>query len=420
MQRFSVFTLARNAIGSNRDWQAHWRQASPKSDYDIVIVGGGGHGLATAYYLARRHGLRRVAVLEKGAIGAEEHTPPVLTVRPETVAGPAGEFFGLTRSLYRGLSRQLNFNIQFSMRGTLRLCLNEEELAACQAIMEIGNAEGLKMRMVNGRKIARLVPGFGRAARQRLDIAGALYQPKGAMVRADALAWAYARGADAQGIDIVENCEVYRLLRRGERITGVETSLGPIRARKVALVAGEASTALAGYAGLRLPLETAPFRAIMSEPTRPVLTPVVSVPGWNLQVYQDTTGRILASDLAPSDNDNEDDAAAFERLARGVVRLFPDLAALQLARCWSRPLSRTFDGNPLIGRTETGGLYVNCGWGAAALQTTPASGLILADAIAGGEPKEAAAGYEPGQIEAIAVPPPPAGRLEPAPTGALG
>ncbi|MCB1436680.1 MAG: FAD-dependent oxidoreductase [Rhodobiaceae bacterium] len=410
MQRFSVFTLARNAWGHNRSWQPHWRSAVPDGEYDLAIVGGGAHGLATAYFLAQRHGMRKVAVIEKGWIGADDSSPTILTIRPDTVAQPGGEIFELTRKLYRALSRQLNFNIQFSSRGVVGLCFDEADLRAGRATMETARASGTAMKMIGPDKAARAVPGLGRAGAKRLGLAGALYQPKGGMINADAVAWALARAADAQGVDIVQNCTATSLSWRGDRIAGVETSLGPVRAKRVALAAGAASAALAQTSGIALPLAAARLRTIMSQPVRPFLNPVITAPAMNIQIYQATGGEVLVSEIEPSPGPGGDcgdggggDASAFQALANGLVKLFPDLGALQVARSWSRPVCYTYDGNPLVGRTQVTGLYLNCGWGAAAFQAAPVSGMILADAIAGEVPHEAGAAFLPGRLGAIRI-----------------
>ncbi|MGB7206758.1 MAG: FAD-dependent oxidoreductase, partial [Anderseniella sp.] len=236
MKRYSIFSLARNGLNYHKDWDRAWRSPEPKAEYDVVIVGAGGHGLATAYYLAKNHGITNMAVVEKGWLGGGNTGRNTTIIRSNYLQDPSIAIYELSRSLYETLSQDLNYNLMFSPRGVLMLCQTQHELRAFQRTAHANRLAGLDCRMVDAAEVKRIVPIINDAPTARYPILGAYYQPRGGTGRHDALAWGYARAIDAMGVDVIQKCEVTGMIRNGGAIAGIETSRGTIRAKKVAVV----------------------------------------------------------------------------------------------------------------------------------------------------------------------------------------
>jgi sarcosine oxidase, subunit beta len=273
--RYSIFALARNALTGHKDWERAWRSPEPKAEYDAVIVGAGGHGLATAYYLAKNHKMTNIAVVEKGWLGGGNTGRNTTIIRSNYLQPASIAIYELARKLYEGLSQELNYNVMFSPRGVLMLCQTEHEFRAFKRTAHANRLAGLDCRMIGLDEIKKLVPIINDDPNCRYPILGAYYQPDGGTGRHDAVAWGYARGADALGVDIIQNCEVKSIKREGGAVSGLETSRGFIRTRKIGVVtAGHVSTVMQ-TAGVRMPIESQCLQALVSEPIKPVIDCVV-------------------------------------------------------------------------------------------------------------------------------------------------
>ena len=273
--RYSLFSLARNAMNYHKDWERAWRSPNPKQEYDAVIVGAGGHGLATAYYLAKNHKMTNIAVVEKGWLGGGNTGRNTTIIRSNYLQDPSIAIYELARSLYEDLSQDLNYNVMFSPRGVLMLCQTQHEFRAFQRTAHANRLAGLDCRMVTPAEVKEIVPIINDDPNCRYPILGAYYQPRGGTGRHDAVAWGYARGADAMGVDIIQNCEVTGIKREGGKVVGLETTRGVIKTKKIGVVtAGNVSTVM-DMAGVRMPIESQCLQALVSEPIKPVIDCVV-------------------------------------------------------------------------------------------------------------------------------------------------
>ena len=395
MQRFSIFTLVRNALSYHQNWQEHWRSPEPKPEYDVVIVGAGGHGLATAYYLAKNHGVTNVCVLDKGWLGGGNTGRNTTIIRSNYLQPESGAIYELARSLYEGLSKDLNYNVMFSPRGLINICATEHEMRVFQRIAAANRLAGIESRMIDANEVQKLVPLINGGENARYPILGGLYQPRGGVARHDAVAWGYARGADNLGVDIIQNCAVTGILRKGGKVVGVETPKGRIKAKKVAIVTAGNSSVVADMAGVRLPLESVALQAAVSEPIKPVLDVVVMAGAVHGYVSQSDKGELVIGGGADEYN-NYSQRGSFtpiEHVIRAIVELFPMFSRLKMMRHWGGIVDMTGDRSPIIGLTPVKGLYVNCGWGTGGFKSIPGSGHVFADTIANERPHPIAAPF---------------------------
>jgi sarcosine oxidase subunit beta len=386
MSRYSIFSLARNALTSHRDWPRAWRSPAPQPDYDVVIVGGGGHGLATAYYLAKEFGITRVAVLEKGWLGGGNTGRNTTIIRSNYLTQESAALYDHAVTLWEGLSRDLNFNVMFSPRGLLHLAHHVHDM---QEIGRRGHANWL-----NGVDAEFLTPALVKAMvpiinlHGRYPILGGLLQRRGGIARHDAVAWGYARAADALGVDIIQNCEVTGFKIDGGAVRAVETTRGTIASRRVGIVVAGHSSVLAGLAGFRLPIDSTPLQALVSEPIKPVLDVVIMSNTIHLYVSQSDKGELVIG--AGSDLHNSySQRGAFsviEHTVEPLLELFPSFSRLRMMRHWAGIVDVTRDRSPIIGKTPVDGLFINCGWGTGGFKATPGSGHLFAATIARGEP----------------------------------
>ncbi len=395
--KYSALNLLRQGFAGHRGWPAAWRNADLKSDYDIVIVGGGGHGLATAYYLAKEHGLSNIAVLEKGWIGGGNTGRNTTVVRSNYFYPESAAFYDFSLKLYEGLSRELNYNIMLSQRGMMMLAHSSHDLELLKRSRNAMLLNGVDAKLLTPDEVKARAPALDVSRKARHPIWGALMQERGGVARHDAVAWGYARAASALGVDIVQNCEVVGFDIVAGRIKGVRTRLGEVKADRVALAAAGHSSVLARMVCFRLPLYSYALQAFVSEPLKPVLDTVIASPasGTGVYVSQSDKGELVvgsALDLYGS-YAQRGNLPIIEETAAGLVSLFPSFSRLRLLRHWAGIVDVTHDSTPIIDRTPIDGLYVNCGWGTGGFKAIPGGGATFAHLIARDAPHPLAAPF---------------------------
>lgn len=381
--RYSALALARHAL-SDAPWPRAWRSVEPKSDYDVIIIGGGGHGLATAYYLAAKHGITRVAVLERAYIGSGNVGRNTTIVRSNYVLDGNTQFFEYALQLWEGLAHVLNFNVMFSQRGQIFLAHGPIELEVLARKGNIMRLNGIDAELLDRSQVMRLLPYLDYSAEARFPISGALLQQRAGTVRHDAVAWGYARAADALGVDIIEQCEVNGFLIQRGRVSGVETSRGRIMAERTGIAVAGHSSHLAAMAGLRLPIESHLLQAFVSEPIKPFVDHVITFGAEHFYISQSDKGGLLFGGHIDGFN-SYTQRGQFHKVqtaAECAVALIPSISRLRLLRHWGGIQDMTPDGSPFICRTPIHSLYLNGGWCYQGFKATPAVGVCFAHTIA--------------------------------------
>ena len=393
--RYSVWSLVRNALGYHQDWQRAWRAPEPKAEYDVIVVGGGGHGLATAYYLASVHGITNVAVLEKGWLGGGNTGRNTTIIRSNYLWDESAAIYEHALKLWEGLSQELNFNVMFSQRGVLTLAHSEHELRQMTRRVEAIRLNGIDSEVKTPAQIKEIVPIINTDPSIRYPVMGGFFQPRGGTARHDAVAWGYARAADALGVDIIQNCEVTAIHRDGGKVTGVETTRGTIKAKKIACVASGHSGLLAGMAGVRLPVESRPLQALVSEPIKPICDTVIMSNAVHMYVSQSDKGELVMGAGTDAFNSfgQRGSLPVIEHMLAAAVELYPIFSRLRVLRTWGGIVDTCPDASPIISKTEVDGLYFNCGWGTGGFKATPGSGHVFADLVARDEPNAIAAPF---------------------------
>ena len=387
MQTFSFLQLLRRSFGGHLSWAPHWRKAAPKAAYDIVIVGGGGHGLATAYYLASEHGLSNIAVLEKGWIGGGNTGRNTTIVRSNYLFEESEALFEHAMKLWEGLSQALNYNVMYSPRGVLVLAHNRSDAQVVRRHVHANRLAGIDAEWLTPQEAKDFCPILEIGAHARYPVVGASLQRRGGTARHDAVAWGFARAADALGVDIIENCEVTGIRRdaRGA-VCGLDTTRGAIAAKRVGLATAGHTSVVAGMAGLRLPLESFPLQALVSEPLKPVMPCVVMSNTINAYMSQSDKGELVigAGTDAYVSYSQRGALHVTSSTLDALCELFPTVRRLRVLRTWGGIVDVTPDRSPIIGPTPVGGLFLNCGWGTGGFKATPGSGHLFAHLLATG------------------------------------
>ena len=392
--RFSFLSLLRH--GTGKAWDRQWRDALPKPSYDVVIVGAGGHGLATAYYLARQHGIRNVAVLDKGWLGGGNTGRNTTIIRSNYLQPESAALYEHALKLWQNLAQELNYNVMYSARGVLMLAHNDHDVRVFRRHVHANRLQNIDNEWLTPTQAKAFCPPLDISQNAHYPVLGAALQRRGGVARHDAVAWGYARAASAMGVDIIQNCAVTGIARDpAGAITGVETIKGPIAASRIGVVAAGHTSVLMAMAGLRMPLELFPLQALVSEPLKPVMPCVVMSNTVHAYISQSDKGELVigAGTDAYTSYSQAGGLHITSETLQAITELFPSFRRLRMLRSWGGIVDTTPDRSPIIGLTPVPGLFVNCGWGTGGFKATPGSGQVFAATIAQCQPHPIAAPF---------------------------
>ncbi|MBJ88843.1 MAG: sarcosine oxidase subunit beta [Woeseia sp.] len=386
--RYSALSLVKNAFTHNRNWGEAWRTPDPKKHYDALIVGGGGHGLATAYYLAKEHGMRNIAVLEKNWIGGGNTGRNTTIVRSNYLWTEASLLYEKSMQLWERLSQELNYNVMFSQRGVYNLGHTLQDMRDIERRVHANRLNGIDAKVVTAEEIKESIPHINTSPDARYPILGASLQPRAGVARHDAVAWGFARAADNLGVDIIEQCEVTAINCEGGHVTAVETSRGTIHAEKIGVVVAGNASVLSSMVDLRLPIESHPLQAYVSEPLRPIIDTVIMSNAVHGYISQSDKGELVigAGIDAYTGYGQRGSFSIIEHTMQAIIELFPIFSRVRMLRLWGGIVDVSPDACPIISKTPIDGLYFNCGWGTGGFKATPGSGWVFAHTIAKDQP----------------------------------
>ena len=394
MKRYSVFAVAREAARYHTGWERAWRSPMPKKKYDAIIIGAGGHGLATAYYLGKNYGITNVAILEKGWLGGGNTGRNTTIIRSNYLQDPSAAIYEKARSLYETMSQDLNYNVMFSPRGVMMLAQTEHEVRGYLRTAHANALQGVSTEFITPRRVKELVP-IMNIDGPRYPVLGALWQPRGGTARHDAVAWGYARACSDMGMDVIQQCEVTAVRRDGGKVVGVDTTKGSIDCNKLGIVVAGNSGVVAEMAGFRLPVESLALQALVSEPIKPCMDVVVMANTVHGYMSQSDKGEMVIGGGTDGFN-NYTQRGSFhhiEETVRALVETFPMISRLKMLRQWGGIVDMTGDRSPIISKTPVDNVFINCGWGTGGFKAIPGSGWAMAELMAKGEPGPLAAEF---------------------------
>ena len=388
-KKYSIFSLAKNALSGHKEWPKMWRSPEPREFYDVIIIGGGGHGLGTAYYLAKEHGLKNIAVIEKGWLGGGNTGRNTTIIRSNYLWDDSAHLYEHSLKLWENLSSELNYNVMFSQRGVMNLAHNEHDIKEIKRRVSANNLNGIDSFWLSKEEIQKKVP-IMNTDNLRYPVLGASYQPRGGVARHDAIAWGFAMRADEMGVDIIQNCEAHQIRTKNGTIEGVETSKGFLRANKIGVVASGHTGVLAESAGIRLPLQSKPLQALVSEPIKPIIDTVVMSSAVHAYVSQSDKGELVIGAGTDSYNSFTQRGGfnIIEDTIRAMVELYPVFGKMKMLRQWGGIVDICPDASPIISKCDIEGLFFNCGWGTGGFKATPGSANVFAHTIAKNEPHQ--------------------------------
>ncbi|MBC8129287.1 MAG: sarcosine oxidase subunit beta family protein [Rhizobiaceae bacterium] len=397
MRRFSAFAVAREAIRNHTGWGEQWASPEPRKNYDVIIVGAGGHGLATAYYLAKEHGITDVAVIEKGWLGGGNTGRNTTIIRSNYLYNESAGLYNHALNLWEGLSQELNYNVMFSPRGVMMLSHNVHDVQVSKRHIHSNRLNGVDNEWLTPEEAKAFCPPLNISKDTRYPVVGAALQRRGGTARHDAVAWGYARAASAMGVHIIQNCAVTGI-RRGVdgSVKGVETARGFIGSKKVGVVAAGSTSNVMEMAGVRMPLESFPLQAVVSEPVKPCFPCVVMSNTVHAYVSQSDKGELVigaGTDQYPSYS-QAGSLHIFNHTLDAIAEMFPMFRRMKMLRTWGGIVDVTPDRSPILSKTPVPGLFVNCGWGTGGFKATPGSGNVFAHTIATGEPHRINAAFD--------------------------
>ena len=385
MKRYSAFAIAREAMSYHMGWERAWRAPEPKKKYDVIIIGAGGHGLATAYYLGKNHGLTNVAILEKGWLGGGNTGRNTTIIRSNYLQDPSAAIYEKARSLYETMSQDLNYNVMFSPRGVIMLAQTEHEVRGYKRTAHANALQGVKTEFISPARVKEIVPIINLDG-PRYPVLGGLWQARGGTARHDAVAWGYARACSDMGMDVIQKCEVTDIRREAGKVVGVSTSRGEIDCDKLGIVVAGHSGDVAGMAGFRLPIESVPLQALVSEPIKPCMDCVVMANTVHGYMSQSDKGEMVIGGGTDGHNAFTQRGSFHhaEETVRALIETFPMVARLKMLRQWGGIVDVTGDRSPILSKTPVEGVFINSGWGTGGFKAIPGSGWGFAELMATG------------------------------------